>query len=378
MANASARRGSAVFHLGTRPAGPWLAATLAVFLGATVIAFVYAAQWYNSQGPSGVGSKWSDLLVQALADWWIWAAIAPAVLLLSAVAPLDSAGRPRNWGLHLAASGAAALTHIAALAASTWAMTPEGEPLLPLRTIFFHLLPQRTGPDLVIYWGLAGLAHAVLFRTRLAERDETARQLQAELTEAQLEALRSQLNPHFLFNALNTISGLVHREPGLADRAIADLGDILRNALQQRSQIIPLDQELQVVERYLALERLRLGDRLNVVIDVDDAAMESPVPVFALQLLAENAVRHGIEPARAGGTLAISGRRTPDGLELIVWDEAHAHDRTQKQPGHGVGLPNIRERLRHLFGESARLLIEQKPGGTQVRLIIPSAALGAA
>ena len=351
-------------------AAGWLIAWLFVFLAATLVATVFATQWYSSQGPHGRGGDWPGLISHALSDWWVWAALAPGVFAVAVRSPLDRRPRAASLGVHLAAALLFAGAHVAAVSLI--------EPLLHAQPLehglsarFSHLVRQKIGPDLVVYAALTGLAHIIMLRRRLAGRDRAAAKLRAELVEAHLAALRFQLNPHFLFNALNTISGLVHHEPALADKAIADLGDILRNSLQQHGQTVPLSQEMEIVERYLGIERLRLGDRLEVQMDIDDAALALAVPVFAVQLLAENAVRHAIEPSARGGRLKIAARRIAAGLEIVVED--HGRDRSAPAPkGHGIGLANIRGRLQHLFEGAARLETEALEDGTRVRLTLPA------
>ena len=351
-------------------ASAWVITWLFVFLAATLIATVFATQWYSSQGPHGRGGDWPGMISHALSDWWVWAALAPAVFAVAARAPLDRQPRTASLGVHLLAAFLFAGLHVTAVSLIEPLLHPQ--PLeYDLAARSSHLIRQKIGPDLVVYAALAGLAHIVMLRRRLAGRERAAAKLQAELVEAHLAALRFQLNPHFLFNALNTISGLVHREPALADKAIADLGDILRNSLQQHGQTVPLSKEMEIVKRYLDIERLRLGERLQVELDLDDAALGLPVPVFAVQLLAENAVRHAIEASARGGTLKIAARRVASGLEIVVED--HTCGRSEPTPkGHGIGLTNIHARLQHLFGGAARLDTELLDDGTQVRLTLPA------
>jgi hypothetical protein len=350
-------------------AAPWLTAWLLVFLATSLIAIVFATQWYSTSRVYGRHLYWPELLAIGLREWWIWAALAPAAFALSAAAPLDRGRRIYAIALHMAAALLFAAAHLALLSAIGHVLPIGERDPHTFGQTFEHLMRIRIAPGVVAYWALVGLAQAVLYRNRLAAREQAEVRLKAELGEAQLEALKFQLNPHFLFNALNTISGLVHREPALADRAIADLGDILRNALRRQGQTVTLAEEVEIASRYLAIEQLRLGDRLRVEIEMEDEAKAIEVPVFALQLLAENAVRHGIEPSAEDGTVTLGGRLVEGGIELIV---ANTGGEAGASEGHKVGLANLEARLHHLFGGRARLEMESGADGRQVRLFLPA------
>jgi two-component sensor histidine kinase len=359
-------------RLAAGTAAIWLTAWVFVLLATTIVATIFATQWYSSQGPHGYGGNWPSMIRHALAQWWSWAALAPGVLALAAAVPIYRPNAARALLLHAGAAIVFIAAHVAMVSLLETYLHSGDARQLSWALHFNHLLRQHAAPDVVIYCALAGLAHLVLMRLRLVSRDRDAALLQTQLTEAQMEALRVQLNPHFLFNALNTISGLVRHDPDQADRAIADLGDILRNSLQQSQQMVPLSQEVELVKRYLAIEQLRLGDRLRVEFHIDADAEDMMVPVFALQLLAENAVRHAVEPRRSGGTVIISASRTAQGLALAVEDQGAGDIAGAGLGGTGVGLANIRARLHHLFGGAAELLTETLPGGTRVQLRLPA------
>jgi two-component system LytT family sensor kinase len=359
-----------ISRLAAGPTSTWLIAWIFVFLATSIVATIFATQWYSSQGPHGYGGNWPSMIRHALAQWWTWAALAPAVLAIGVAVPTHRARAGRALLIHAAACLFFIVLHVALVAVLELSFHAEEAKQLTWAQHFDHVLRQQTAPDVVIYCALVGLGQLVLLRTRLVSRDRDAAQLEAQLTQAKLEALRVQLNPHFLFNALNAISGLVRHDPEQADRAIADLGDILRNALQQNEGMVPLTEELDLVRRYLAIEEIRLRDRLKLEFEIDERARNVMVPVFALQLLVENAVRHAIEPRTSGGTIKITAERTEKGIALSVED--HGIDpAASATPGSGVGLANIRARLHHLFGKAAELITESHPGGTRVRLILP-------
>ncbi len=215
-------------------------------------------------------------------------------------------------------------------------------------------------------------------RTERLERE--AEQLRARLTSARLEALRMQLNPHFLFNTLHTISTMAGRDPEGIQDATARLSDLLRYALSTADQQeVPLEEELDVLDSYLDIQKLRLGDRLSVSVDVDPAARRALVPTLVLQPLAENAVKHGFEGRDEAGHLSVAATREGDQLVLRVADDGRGvSDETldalaaDGAPDEGLGLGTLAERLDGLYGDAAALAFEASDGGGLcVRIRLP-------
>ena len=231
-------------------------------------------------------------------------------------------------------------------------------------------LALRGNFDLAIYLIVMTAAHALAYYRRAQDRDRQALILTAGLNQARLDALRLQLQPHFLFNTLNAISTLVHRDAAAADELISDLSDLLRASLESKDHEVPLAREIELLDRYLAIEQTRLGDRLRIVRDIDPATAAALVPTFLLQPLAENAIRHGLEPRAARGTLTVSARRVGDELHLAVTDDGVGLDRADAR--HGIGLTNSEERLSTLHGGRARLeLLSPPAGGVRVEVVLP-------
>jgi sensor histidine kinase YesM len=226
---------------------------------------------------------------------------------------------------------------------------------------------------LAIYLIVLSSAHALGYYRRAKERDVQAVELTANLTRAKLDALRLQLQPHFLFNTLNAISTLVHRDANQADELIGDLSDLLRLSLLTTDHEVPLARELDLLDRYLAIEQTRLGDRLRVVREIEPAALAALVPTFVLQPLAENAIRHGLEPRSAPGTITISARATAQSIFLSVADDGVGLANTDKLTARrGIGLANTEARLQALHGPAAKLeLITPPEGGLRVELTLP-------
>ncbi len=232
----------------------------------------------------------------------------------------------------------------------------------------------RANVNATIYAIIACLAHAFAYYRRAQDREREALALAAGLSRAKLDALRLQLQPHFLFNTLNAISTLVHRDANAADELIGDLSELLRLSLQTSEHEVPLVRELELLDCYLAIEQTRLGGRLKIVREIDPAALGVLVPTFVLQPLAENAVRHGIEPRRAPGTLTIRADRVGDTLRLTVADDgvglkAAATGASRR----GIGISNTEQRLRALHGDAGLLdIVAPESGGVQVQIVLPA------
>jgi two-component system, LytTR family, sensor kinase len=189
-----------------------------------------------------------------------------------------------------------------------------------------------------------------------------------------LQALQRQLHPHFLFNTLNGISALMHRDVQAADRMLVRLSDLLRMALDRRSaQEVPLTNDLEFLAKYLEIEQARFGDRLAVRFDIDPETLDALVPNLLLQPLVENSVRHAVAARSEGGFVEVVARRAGDVLELKVRDNGPGlpKERTSSPP-RGVGLTNTRSRLEHLYGASQRLQFSETPGGgLTVTVVVP-------
>jgi GAF domain-containing protein len=227
--------------------------------------------------------------------------------------------------------------------------------------------------DLDVLRVLASQVALALERIGLIEREKT---LARQTAEAQLVALRTQINPHFLFNTLNTIAALIDERPNEAERVVEHLAALFRQTLQVAGQShLPLGAELKTVQRYLAIERARFGERLSVEIDVPDELLPTPLPALALQTMVENAVQHGLTPQRGGGTVRIAARETAEGVELTVTDDgAGLPPHTDPASLFGIGLSNVAGRMQGLHGRPGLLRLEPAPGGgTRARLLLPDA-----
>jgi two-component system LytT family sensor kinase len=193
-------------------------------------------------------------------------------------------------------------------------------------------------------------------------------ELRRLVSQAELRALQSQIHPHFLFNALNALYGIIPREARGARDTVLNLADIFRYFLDTRKAKVPLSEEMHIVKAYLDIERLRLGDKLQVAIDIAPEAGDVQIPVLSIQPIVENAVKHGISPLSAGGTVAIEARRDTNGLNVRVSDTGRGFQATGEP---GVGLENVRRRLELSYGGAAQLDIYSGQQGTTVSILIP-------
>jgi len=203
---------------------------------------------------------------------------------------------------------------------------------------------------------------------RTKERDEAeARRLVAE---AQLASLESRVQPHFLFNTLNSIAALVHDNPAGAERMTTQLASLLRSSLDQESPLVPLADELHVVRSYLEIEHVRFGDRLRYTIDADGGFDGALVPRLAVQTLVENSIKYAVSPRREGGSIAVRAAATGGArVRLEVEDDGPGFDAASAPAGHGLAL--LRARLAMLFGDKASLAIESRPGRTTIAVSVP-------
>jgi two-component system LytT family sensor kinase len=324
-----------------------------------------------------------DDLVLAQSGWLVCAALAPAVFAASKRWPLSGAMFWSRAALHLLLAllywAAAALLFQGVLPALfDWqGMMASGESGavsdITVRGFRWFIATLPFGP--IIYFSIVGLEHAIRYFGEARERDVQMAQLETRLARARLSALQSQVNPHFLFNALNTIAVRAREGDGPGTARIAEqLGEILRRTLSRdESHEVPLADELDVVQQYLAIEQARFADRMHVTLDIDDAALAAAVPTLAIQHLAENAVRHGIARSPEGGRVTIAARRDGDVLVVRVTDDGPG---LTSRPGSGEeergGIANTRERLRSLYGEAASLnIVGNESRGTVATLRVP-------
>ena len=228
--------------------------------------------------------------------------------------------------------------------------------------------------SLQIYWAVVGVWSAYNYYRKYRERELQTSQLEARLAQSRLQVLKMQLHPHFLFNALNAISELIHRDPDAADRMLTDLSDLLRMSFENLEvQEVSLKQELEFLHKYIEIEQMRFHDRLVVEMQIAPETLDATVPNMILQPIVENAIKHGISPRASGGRIDIEATRANGHLEIKVQDNGLGipFGDTEHLP-EGVGLSNTRRRLRHLYGEKHKFSITSTGAqGVIVGLEIP-------
>ena len=229
------------------------------------------------------------------------------------------------------------------------------------------------------YWFFLAVVHAVRYAIAASARELRATQLEAAVATAQLAALKTQLHPHFLFNALNSVSSLIEDEPRAAQKMISRLGELLRSTLSDGSVgDWTLRRELELLAEYAAIEEVRFGERLRLDVDCDRDTMTARVPALLLLPLVENAVVHGIQPMMRGGTIRITAQRAGESLHIEVIDDGAGLQTRDGTPAEHIGLSNTRQRLEKRFGGDHTFRIEpHSPSGTHVSVTIPWTTTGA-
>jgi two-component system, LytTR family, sensor kinase len=339
-----------------------------VFLLWTAIAVLFATQLYFA------GLPWSRALDWTLPRWYAWGLVTPLIFRLDR-GLAGATSFPVRVALHVPLG----LVWTAITIALRLAVRPlRGS---PLPDDYHAYLLDRFYSDLPIYAVIAGISFARLYAEQAKRGIEEAHELalrtadlERRLVEARLQSLRAQLQPHFLFNALNTISAFTESNPQLARRLMAQLGDLLRASLQHTAQpLTTLGEELTFLDDFLAIESARFEGRLQVSVRADDDLLPRLVPAFLLQPLVENAIRHGVGTRLSGGHVEVCVIRDGAGLQMLVRD-----DGVGLSPGWsferdaGVGLKNVAARLEHLYGRPGLIrLIPRTSGGLDVQIDLP-------
>jgi two-component system LytT family sensor kinase len=339
------------------------------FWGALAL-FFYTRTWLQyAIVVRPTASSWSEVwlgaAVEASTDVLFWAVLTPVILELARRFPVSGPAWMQNLGVHVL--GCAVLASASTIF-NFWIATytyPEG-PYWPR----FYLI--RIHANVVSYVAVVAAGHAIEVYRRYRDRELHASRLETQLTRAHLHALEMQIQPHFLFNTLNSISELVHQDPPGAELMIAQLGDLLRMTTDRTAeQEVPLSRELAFVGTYLEIERTRFQDRLSVKKQVDRDVLDCVVPNLILQPLVENAVRHGLSPRVAPGTITITARRVDDRVRITVRDDGRGLPPPEARRER-VGIGNTRTRLRQTYGDAHRFEMADAPGGgTLVMIEIP-------
>jgi two-component system LytT family sensor kinase len=347
-----------------------------ILCGWTIVGLLFAAQQIVVEKVQGSQVHWVIEGALELVEWYIWAACTPLVIGLAKRFPLTGPRLARHIAFHT----------IVSLMMAPLASVAEYFLSLGLLRSVFHI----AGPDvhrflssfgvgvlfmsftgILTYWLVLGLYQSMHFYQVAMERETTAALLETQLSHAELENLKSQLHPHFLFNSLHAIGVLMQEDVDAAGRLLVSLGDLLRMALERRENEITLQSELEFVGKYLEIEQTRFHDRLKVHMDVPPDLLEVHVPSLALQQLVENAIKHGISVNSAAGHLEISAKLHNGRVRLCVCDDGPG-PAPRSRLRFGVGLTNVQSRLKQLYGAESSLEISGGDGrGCEAIITIP-------
>lgn len=343
---------------------------LLAFLAWTLVGVIFALPRFAH------AAAWRPTLLTSLADWWSWGVLVPAIIAIDRNLPIP-VERP---GLRLAAHGLLGLLVtlayvyvdaflLALLGVGAWSDVIATQPVRSVMGGGFLWC-------VLVYLLIVGGWHSIRYSRDYLSAELRLERLERSFSEARLNTLRMQLDPHFLFNALNTISAQVTSQPQMARKMIEHLGDLLRLSLEpDRRMQVRLADEIHLLSHYVAIQKIRFGDKLNVVIDVPARESYAMVPSLILQPLVENAVRHGLSSCIEGGTVTVTARWLEGLLTIVVEDDGVGLPEEGMELGSGLGLSVTRERIAMLHdGPDAGLFIGPRAGGgTSVTLSLPQA-----
>lgn len=351
---------------------PWLKWIL-IGVGWAMFALFFASETVVSRAYAGRGLNFGVALEAWLICAFLWFAATPLVLWLARRFPLERHKWLSSVLIHLGAGAilSFSLLWLYVLIVSLLRLDSGQQSLLQA---FRSQLVNSFHSEFLTYWMIIGLSHGIDYYRKYRERELRAAQLETRLAQAQLDALKMQLHPHFLFNTLNSISVLMADDVTAARRMLNRLSDLLRASLEKSGRHeVSLKEELEFLHNYLEIEQTRFQDRLAVRIEIEPAALDARVPNLILQPLVENAIRHGIAARSEPGLIEISAGRQNGMVELVVRDNgpglgAASHEKIMK----GIGLSNTQARLDQLYGRAHHFeMHDADGGGLEVRITIP-------
>ena len=324
----------------------------------------------------GMHHAWTYLFLTLLLAWLPWALATPLVLRLAHQYPLAQWNRLSTWGAHLSAYAVIGIISAAWTASfeellNPWAISPRPDPFVPL---LLHKFYNSLLSDLILYSIILLVAYMLDSRERLALHQTESARLNEQLSKAQLNALRRQIEPHFLFNTLNAIAGLIREQRNdAAVSMIAGLSDFLRRVVEDSDrQRVSLGEEMDFAQKYLDIQKVRFAERLQVNLDVPRKLLPAQVPSLILQPMVENAIKHGIAKRVQGGTIRIAAWCSNGTLTLSVYNDGPSLLAEWEKTHPGVGISNVRTRLQSLYGEQFKLSMKnQEPGGVEVSISVP-------
>lgn len=355
---------------------------LAVLVGAAVLGLIDASQVQYDRALRGAPITWGHALIHGLPRWYSWALLAPVVLVIARTVHRAKLGMGRTLLIHAVAGAVCALVQVSLFSIASTMLHGGADPLAHLRPAFVKYLGMTYLGALVTYALLVSGWYAWDVRRRFREREREAVQLELQASElkalaaeARLRQLQSQLQPHFLFNTLHALSSLVLKGDGTtAVRMTARLSELLRRSLRAADATeITLEEELQLLEDYLAIQRMRFDDRLEVRMHIAPDTRKALVPPLLLQPLVENAVRHAIEAHPGGRVIEIEVTAAAGRLRMAVRDDGPGlRSKGEADSESGIGLRNTTARLDATYGAAAELTLENRPtGGAEAAITLP-------
>jgi two-component system, LytTR family, sensor kinase len=335
---------------------------------------VNATQIVAGMRAVGMQHAWSRLFFTVFASWIVWALATPLVLRLGRRFPPTQWRSGQMLGIHFAACVAIGTMYSLWAAALQMALQPwQVMEVTEFGKTAFYVFYGEFHLFLILYAAILVVDYMLESTQRLAQRETEAARLGEQLSRAQLDALRRQLEPHFFFNTLNAVAGLV-REKRNDDAVsmIAGLSDLLRRVLDDSGkQEVSLSEEMEFLETYLEIQKTRFADRLQVSVNVPREFHDARVPSLILQPMVENAIEHGIGQRAAGGAIRIGAVRNNGFLTLSVYNEGPRIPENWEEKRTGVGISNVRARLQSLYGRDSQLDIRNRDDGVEVQLSVP-------
>lgn len=344
----------------------------------TLIALAFTIIPYIEAIHEGRNIGFRSFAVSSFVRFYLWGALIPLIFVITRKFGFESSYYLRNGLIHLVLGIYISIVHFIGYTVVSWLLDPAFQERYPaLSPYLFKSFLGSLPLGLPFYALIVFAAQAYLSRLHYAAEEKRTSQLQSELVQAQLQALKMQLQPHFLFNTLNSISSLVLTDPPLAYSMIAKLGDFLRLTLDSNDdQMVLLSEELQFLRAYLEIEQTRFSDRLQVKFDIEDAVQRAVVPHLVLQPIVENSIKHAIGKRSANGVIEIKAGKVEDKLHLQIEDNGTGisakTENTQENEKNGTGLLNVQKRLKHIYGNASGFeMSERKSGGMMVTIFIP-------
>jgi two-component system LytT family sensor kinase len=337
----------------------------------TCLAFLFALQRYVAESTRGGNPVWRDVLLGAAVTWLAWGAVTPLVVVIARKLPL-SLERPWLLAAHLPVAIGIVVLHalVVATIVPQFYWRPD---IAPIRDMFRGRLSSALAFDMIVYFLIIAVVYLVRNARESRERRIAAAELEATLARTQLHALQTQLQPHFLFNTLNSIVALVHEDPAKATLMIRRLSDLLRYSLStSETPEVPLGEEMHSAKIYLEIQKIRFEERLDFAFDVADDAVDALVPGFLLQPLVENAVKFSLADGRRAVRVTVGAAREDGKLRVSILDNGPGILQDEMELSSGVGVRTTRARLRQLYGDAQSIALETAAsGGGSVSIVIP-------